>query len=99
MNNDIPSVSPTEETPHSPPEWWTPQEVAAKWRVSDDTILRQIANGKIPAMKVGGRSRIHVSVVMTNEQGAFAKTSVEAHRPTTGRRNVEVLDRVGIRQA
>jgi hypothetical protein len=57
-------------------EWWTPRELAQRWKRSDDTILRRIKlepgnPGKINAMKNGGGYLIHHLEIARHEQAAL----------------------------
>lgn len=60
-------------TPVEPPppnvEWYTVEELAARWRVSPPTVLRYIASG-VPAMKIGRQYRIHISTIEAKENEA-----------------------------
>lgn len=49
-------------------EWLTPSEVARRWRVSPDSILRWIKAGKLAASKLpGGKYRVKVETVEAYE--------------------------------
>jgi hypothetical protein len=66
-------------------EWWTPQELAAHWRVSLESIRRQIASGKIPTLKIRSLHRIHRDVIQELErEGKAVKpppaTSTRRHK-------------------
>lgn len=38
--------------------WYTPEELATKHEVKPKTVLKWIGEGKLPALKVGGRYRL-----------------------------------------
>jgi excisionase family DNA binding protein len=40
-------------------EWWTPSELAIRWKYSVDTIKRLIKSKKLRAMSIGPGHRIH----------------------------------------
>lgn len=50
------------------PPWLTPREVAVRWRVSVQTVLRECDAGTLAAMKVGKRWRIHIKTVEERER-------------------------------
>lgn len=54
----------------NPDDWLTIKEVADRWKVSYDTILRQTRSEKIPSLRIGGITRIALEVVESMEQQA-----------------------------
>lgn len=64
--------------------WWTPREVANRFRVSPTTILRLLNAGSIVGKKVGGQWRVNVAAVNEYErdglpvQRSFAKPDTSA---------------------
>ena len=71
--------------------WWTIGEVAARWRVSADSIHRRIKDGSLPAMRVGGAWRIHQDEIERREKSGLSKKSDRKPR----RQSVELPDLVG----
>ena len=45
--------------PNPPGPWWTPDELAAHYKVSRRSIYREIERGLMPAVKVAGCKRVH----------------------------------------
>lgn len=54
-------------------EWLTVAQLAARWNISEPTVLRHIGNG-LPAMKLGRLYRIHISAVLAKEEQATKPT-------------------------
>lgn len=57
-------------------EWCAPSELARRWGVSESTIRNllveggeTVPKGKIPAVRIGGQLRVHLSAVEAHERG------------------------------
>lgn len=66
--------------PPEPPEWLTPQEVAAQMRVSKMTVSRLIHSGQLPATRVGRSMRIKSK----DWSSYLRKNQVEPTQPMAG---------------
>jgi excisionase family DNA binding protein len=62
------------------PQWMTPAEIAAEFRLSVETIRRWIRNGQLPAVRPGQRALIvrRVDVQALIERGTTAGKSAAA---------------------
>jgi excisionase family DNA binding protein len=52
---------------HAQPEWWTAQELAKRWRLSDSQIRRMCDRKDVVAKKMGDQWRIHVTAIEAYE--------------------------------
>jgi excisionase family DNA binding protein len=69
-------------------EWFTVREVANRWRVSADTVLRMIERHEVVAKKFGFKWRIHTTAVESFERSARPRQA-----PATSARPAAVIDR------
>jgi hypothetical protein len=51
-------------------DWWTLKELAARWRCSEDTIIRRVTKGELKGKKLGGW-KFHRRAVEAFERGAL----------------------------
>jgi excisionase family DNA binding protein len=57
----------TKSTSSVSPRWFSVQDVAMRWQVSERTVRRHIKCGLLPARKIGSRVRIHEMDLSTCE--------------------------------
>ena len=77
------------------PEWWTPAELAKRWRKSDDTICRLCKSGKLLHMKIGGAYSIHRDEIARHERAGIPNAT--QHTVTKPRRVATPLLNAGRR--
>jgi excisionase family DNA binding protein len=68
----------------NPDAFYKINELVKRWRVSGDTIYREIGDGKLAHLKVRGQFRIPVEAVQDYERdNGLATVAAPAHRPTS----------------
>jgi hypothetical protein len=76
-----PDVFTGQEAGNRPLEWWTPRQLAARWQVSTDTVIRELVAGNLVGRKIGGRWRVHTSAVDDYERAAKPRHAAAPVRP------------------
>lgn len=68
-------------------DWWTPREVATRFRVSESTVLRMAARGELAGKQIGRQWRFHSSVLDVFEKSAKVPSNLVVETNWSGLQN------------